>query len=518
MRSYPYDNFYQALQDNAKKFPEKKVVFFEKQTLTNKALLKQIDAFARFLEISDITQGDTVGLILSNGIEFIVSFFAVSKIGAVAVPINNFLKAEEFEYILNDCSAKMLITSSEYGAQTKQLQNSTKIEKTVWCGNVEALDEHNFSYDEIITLHESNEVGGAKVGLEDTACIVYTSGTTGKPKGAMLTYKGIFSNALNGKEIFQINPKDRFLVFLPMFHSFTLSIMIVLPLVTGAAIIVVKSVFPFSNVLKNALLKRATVFLGVPTLYNALVKAKIPWYFMWFNKIRVFISGSAPLSEHVINEFNKKFKNAVLTEGYGLSETSPAVCVNRLDRQKPLSVGLPFDDYEIKVVDEESVEVPTGEVGEIIVKGDCIMKGYLNLPEATAQTIINGWLKTGDLGRFDEDGFLYIVDRKKDLIIAKGLNIYPREIEELLYKYEGVEAAAVIGVKEAQTNDEIVVAYIQPQEKITLEEGAIKQYLKQHLANFKLPKHIYFVNELPKNATGKVLKRVLKEQLNPKNS
>jgi len=514
MRIYPYDNFYQALQDNAKNFPNKKAVFFEKQTLKNKDLLRKIDAFARFLEVSNIVKGDKVGLILSNGIEFIVSFFAITKLGAVAVPINNFLKAEEFEFILNDCGAKMLVASSEYGAQTKHLQGVTSLEKTIWCGDVGSLDEHNFCFDEVTTLHEVNETVGANVGLDDTACIVYTSGTTGKPKGAMLSYRGIFSNALNGKEIFQINPKDRFLVFLPMFHSFTLSIMIVLPLVTGAAIIVVKSVFPFSNVLKNALLKRATVFLGVPTLYNALVKAKIPWYFMWFNNIRVFISGSAPLSEHVINEFNKKFKNAVLTEGYGLSETSPAVCVNRLDCQKPLSVGLPFDDYEIKVVDEEMVEVGTGEVGEIIVKGDCVMQGYLNRPEATAETIINGWLKTGDLGKFDEDGFLYIVDRKKDLIIAKGLNIYPREIEELLYKYEGVEAAAVIGIKEKQTNDETVVAYIQPQEKTTLKESAVKSYLKMHLANFKVPKHIYFVNELPKNATGKVLKRVLKEQIN----
>jgi long-chain acyl-CoA synthetase len=265
--------------------------------------------------------------------------------------------------------------------------------------------------------------------------------------------------------------------------------------------------------MKQTLLKRVTIFLGVPTLYNSLIKAKIPWYFMLFNKIRVFISGSAPLSEQVLNEFGKKFKKATLTEGYGLSECSPAVAVNRLDWQKPLSVGLPLPGYLVKIVNEEMVELPIGEVGEIIVKGDCVMQGYLNRPDATDETIINGWLRTGDLGKIDEDGFIYIVDRKKDLIISKGINIYPREIEEVIYKYNGVDSVAVIGIKDNATNDEEVMAFVQPKEDAKLKEIELKQYLKLHLANFKIPKHIYFVEELPKNATGKVLKRVLKEKV-----
>ena len=233
---------------------------------------------------------------------------------------------------------------------------------------------------------------------------------------------------------------------------------------------------------------------------------------MWFNKVRIFISGSAPLSEQALNEFNAKFKKARLLEGYGLSECSPAVCVNRLDRQKPLSVGLPLPSYEVKIVNDEIVEVKTGEIGEIMVKGDCVMQGYLNHPDATDETIINGWLLTGDLGKKDDEGFIYIVDRKKDLIISKGINIYPREIEEIIYKFDGVDAVAVIGIKD-ETNDEEVLAFIQPKENIQLSESDIRSYLKKHLANFKLPKHIYFVEELPKNATGKVLKRVLKEKV-----
>ena len=348
--------------------------------------------------------------------------------------------------------------------------------------------------------------------LDNIACIVYTSGTTGKPKGAQLSYRNIFSNAIGGAESFQITDKDRFIVFLPMFHSFTLSIMVLLPMYTCSSIVIVRSVFPFAKVLKQTLLKQVTIFLGVPTLYNALLKAKIPWYFMWFNKVRIFISGSAPLSEQSLNEFNAKFKKAKLLEGYGLSECSPAVCVNRLDRQKPLSVGLPLPSYDVKIVNEERLEVKNGTVGEIMVKGDCVMQGYLKHPDANDERIMNGWLLTGDLGKKDDDGFIYIVDRKKDLIISKGINIYPREIEELIYKFEGVDAVAVIGLKD-ETKDEEVIAFIQPKDGISLKENELRAYLKTHLANFKLPKQIYFVEELPKNATGKVLKRVLKEKI-----
>jgi long-chain acyl-CoA synthetase len=290
--------------------------------------------------------------------------------------------------------------------------------------------------------------------------------------------------------------------------------MVLLPIYFGCSIVLVRSVFPFSNILKQTLLKKVTVFLGVPTIYNALLRAKIPWYFMWFNKVRLFISGSAPLSEKSLISFGQKFKRGKLLEGYGLSECSPAVAVNRVEKQKPLSVGKALPSYEIKIVDEEMIELPLGSVGEIIVKGDCAMQGYLNKPDATAETLINGWVRTGDLGRLDDEGFLFIVDRKKDLIISKGINIYPREIEEVLYQLDEIDIAAVIGIRN-EDEDEDVAAFIQYKDDVNKpkSELEIKQYLKKHLANFKIPKHIYFSKELPKNATGKVLKRVLKEQV-----
>ena len=288
--------------------------------------------------------------------------------------------------------------------------------------------------------------------------------------------------------------------------------MVLLPIFASASMVLVKSVFPFSNVLKQTLLKRVTVFLGIPAIYTAIGKAKIPWYFRWFNLIRLFVSGAAPLAKQTIDDFRVKFPRATLVEGYGLSECSPVVAANLYDKQKLLSVGPVLDGYEVKIVNDEMMELPVGQIGEIIIKGDCVMQGYYGMPSITDETIINGWLKTGDLGKVDEEGFIYIVDRKKDLIISKGINIYPREIEEVIYKLEAVEATAVIGVKDVHADEE-VVAFIQVKEGMDLDEKTVREHLKKNLANFKIPKSIYFAEELPRNATGKVLKRVLKEQI-----
>jgi long-chain acyl-CoA synthetase len=234
---------------------------------------------------------------------------------------------------------------------------------------------------------------------------------------------------------------------------------------------------------------------------------------MWFNNIRAFISGAAALQPKTLDAMAKKFKRARLLEGYGLSEASPAVSMNTLKKQKAGSVGTALYGYEIKIVDQELNEVHRGAIGDIIVKGDNVMKGYLNRPTATDETIINGWLLTGDVGYMDDEGFLFIVDRKKDLIISKGINIYPREVEEVIDMFEGVSASAVIGMAD-EKNGEVPVAYVEPEEDVeTLDEADLKKYLREHLANYKIPKQIHVIQALPKNATGKVLKRALKESL-----
>ncbi|NPA82207.1 MAG: fatty acid--CoA ligase [Epsilonproteobacteria bacterium] len=517
MFDYKYNSFYEVLSYHAKEYPSRTAYFIENRKIDFYRLKMKVDTFARFLEFIGVKKGDRVALVVENSLEFVVAFLAAGKLGAVAVPINTFLKEDEIAYILNDCEAKILVSSSKFAKNTQNLMEKTKVEKIVWEGERITLDENNISFKEILSNLESHEMVRYKPNIEDLAVIIYTSGTTGKPKGAMLSYKNIFANIYGVSELMKITPKDRFIVYLPMFHSFTLTVSILMPLFFGSAVVIIRSIMPFSNIIKQTLLKKVTIFTGVPDVYNALSKAKLPWYFHWFNKVKFYVSGAAPLSEETLKRFKKKFRRGKLLEGYGLSEASPVVSVNLPNRQKPLSVGPALPGVEVKIVNEDMVEVARGEIGEIIVKGDNVMMGYLNRPEATVETIINGWLKTGDLGKMDEDGFIYIVDRKKDLIISKGINIYPREIEEVLMKFPNVKAAAVIGVKD-EKGVEVPVAYIEPEENSDIDESKIKRYLKENLANFKVPRNVHIVKELPKNATGKVLKRVLRERLKEERS
>ena len=512
--SYVYENFYRMLEAACLKNAKGVAVFTEEGKTSYEKLKSDVDKTAAYLQSIGVRFGDKVAMIVTNSKEFIISYFAISALGAVSVPINTFLKSEEFAYILNDCGAKYLFASASVSKEIRGIENKTNLKKIIWIGEYTSLNDSNVSFSSALECRIAL-VPSQEPRIDDLAHIIYTSGTTGYPKGAMISYKNLFSNLQGAANAFNIFRKDRFMVFLPMFHSFTLTAMVLLPIFCSCSAILVKSVFPFSNVLKQVLFKRATVFLGVPAIYTAIGKAKIPWYFRWFNRVRLFISGGAPLAEQTITDFKAKFPRAKLIEGYGLSECSPIVSANTLQKQKVASVGLPLNGYLVKAVDDEMVEVPSGEVGELIVKGDCVMQGYLNMPDATDETIVNGWLKTGDLVKIDDEGFIFIVDRKKDLIISKGINIYPREIEEALLKLEAIEAAAVIGVKDRYADEEIV-AFIQFKEDMRIDEKEIRDHLKKHLANFKMPKYIHIEKELPRNATGKVLKRVLKERIKEK--
>jgi len=511
MIKYDYNNFYEVLEKNAEKFPKKTAYFIDDRKINWGRVKKKVDTFARTLEFLGVEKNDKVPVLVGNSLEFIVTVLGIQKIGAVAVPINTFLKEDEIAYIINDVEADLLIASAKFSNNLKNIRQKTGIKKIIWEGEFKNVDSDNISFSEILSNFESHEVSELPK-IDDLAFIIYTSGTTGKPKGAMLSYKNIFSNIYGVNELIKLNHKDRFIAYLPMFHSFTLTVNIMLPMFYGAPVVIIKSIMPFSNIIKQTLLKRVTIFTGVPDVYSALSRAKLPFYFHWFNKVRFYISGAAALPGEVLKKFSKKFKKGKLLEGYGLSETSPVVAVNRPELQKPYSVGPAIPGVEVKIVNEDLMEVPLGEAGEIIVKGDNVMQGYYKREDATASTIINGWLLTGDIGKIDEDGYIYILDRKKDLIISKGVNIYPREIEEVCLKYKGVKECAVVGMKDEQSG-EIPVAFIELEDDVNIKESDVKKYLKSHLANYKVPKHIYFVETLPKNATGKVLKRVLREKI-----
>jgi len=508
---YPYSNFYEFLKEQLKKRRNKTALFADDEKFSYRQVLEKVDKLASFLSDRGIEEGGRVALFLRNSPEFIFTVFAISKIGAIVVPVNTFLKEDELSYILTDSDSKVLVASTVHAEVVKRSNAKVQCAFILWEGNDAVEKEKEFIFDS--AWKSDKETLHVARALEETAVIFYTSGTTGKPKGAMLSNKNLLSNIEQSKKLIHVTYKDRVIVFLPMFHAFTFTVGVLLPLYAGGSIVIIKSLQPFANIFKQTLIRRVTLFFGIPSVYNTLAKAKLPWYFMWFNNIRFFISGAAALQPKTLDAMSKKFKRAKLLEGYGLSETSPVVCVNTPEKQKAGSVGTAAYEYEIKIVDDEMKELPSGEIGDIIVKGDHVMQGYLNRPEATRETIVNGWLLTGDLGYLDGEGFLFIVDRKKDLIISKGFNIYPREIEEVINSFSGIAVSAVIGVND-EGSGEIPVAYIELEEDVEdFNETVLKQYMKERLANYKIPRQIYTIEELPKNATGKVLKRVLKERL-----
>ncbi len=505
---YRFNNFYELIVYQGIKRKNKVALLADDTKITYGSILKNVDNLAVYLKDKGIKEGDKVALFLRNSPEFIYSIFAIAKIGAILVPVNTFLKEEELSYILENSESTFLIASTIYKRVVDSSLASTLCSDILWEG--ETVEDGLQSFNEI---ESNNTVDATKKTLDDIAVLIYTSGTTGKPKGAMLSYRNILSNTESGRRTINVKAKDRAIVFLPMFHSFTFSIGVMLPLYAGGSIVIIKSIQPFSNIFKQTLTKRVTLFFGIPDVYNALSKAKLPWYFMWFNKIRAFISGAAALQPKTLDAMAKKFKRATLLEGYGLSEASPAVCMNTFKKQKVGSVGTALYTYEMKIVDVDMNEVPRGGIGDIIVRGDNVMQGYFNLPEATRETIVNGWLLTGDIGYMDDEGFLFIVDRKKDLIISKGINIYPREIEDVIDGFGGVGMSAVVGIFDEKSG-EVLAAYIELAKDVkNLDVISLKKYMKEHLANYKIPKQIHVIDALPKNATGKILKRVLKDKL-----
>ncbi len=508
----PFSNFYEIVRTHAKKRGGKVALFADEEKIRYRDILAKADMLAAFLSQKGLGKGDRVALFLRNSPEFIYAVFAISKLGAIVVPVNTFLKEDELSYILEDSGSRLLIASAIHQRVVDASRARKLCSSILWEGNPAEIEPEESRFE---TVWEGTwgDAAYANGGLDDTAVIIYTSGTTGRPKGAMLSNRNVLSNAESGRLAINVTSRDRVIIFLPMFHSFTFSVGVILPLYVGASIVIIRSIQPFSNIFKQTLMKRVSIFFGIPDVYNALAKAKLPWYFMWFNRIRAFISGAAALQPKTLDAMAKKFKRATLLEGYGLSEASPAVCINTFEKQKPGSVGRALPGYEIKIVNEEMEELPRGEIGDIITYGDHVMQGYLNRPDATAETIVNGWLLTGDMGYMDEEGFLFIVDRKKDLIISKGINIYPREIEECIDRFPGIKASAVVGIADEKSG-EIPVAYVELDEETeALDEAGLKKHLREHLANFKQPKQIHVIDALPKNATGKILKRVLKEQL-----
>ena len=462
-----------------------------------------------------VKPGDRVGLWLKNCPEFIPSVFGILQAGAVVVPINNFLKADEVNFILGDAGIDVLVTDAELGTHHRALEASRPHLKLFRIEQIEAVAQEvknraaEFAIPEpdVHCPDSKHRYPPAPERAEsDLAMIIYTSGTTGKPKGAMLSHGNLLHNIESCRIVLQTGSADRFAVLLPLFHSYMLTVGLLLPLLIGGSIVLVKSLHPVRNVLQEILQRQATVLPAIPQFYRSMVNAPIPVPL----PLRICVSGSAPLPAQILKEFEARF-HIPLIEGYGLSEASPVVTKNPLDRtRKAGSIGLPIPNVEVSIQDDTGRELGTGETGEVCVRGGNVMLGYWKQPAETAKALRNGWLLTGDIGYRDQEGYFYITDRKKDMILVNGINVYPREVEEVLYHFPGVKEAAVVGVHDSRKGEQ-PVAFVVPNDGVVIDEKALRHFLRRKLADYKIPRKVVLLSALPRNSTGKILKTTLRE-------
>ncbi len=490
------------------RIPNKAALKYQGKNITYQQLYRQVNSLAVNLQqYAHLAKGERVGILLKNCPEYVVAYFACLEIGAVVVPLNTFLTGAELGYIFNDCQIKLLITAETFMPAVKKIQYIYTSTLNIIC--IGKKEPGILSWLEMTKQQPINwpVLPGRK---DDLAVILYTSGTTGMPKGAMLTHDNLIANIHGCAKAIALKDSDCFILFLPMFHAFTFTVCILLPLSIGAKTVILESVMPFHRVLKSLVVDRITVFVSIPLVYKLLLKAKIPaFFFLWILPLRLCVSGGAPLPPEVQSGFERRFRIPLL-EGYGLSEASPVVTINPLsDVRRPGSVGKPLPGVKVAIVDETGREVEANEVGEITVQGPNIMQGYYNAPELTAQTLKGGWLFTGDMGRMNQDGYIYICDRKKDMILVHGMNVYSREVEDVILSHPRVLEVAVIGKKD-EHHGEIPMAFVVPKENMLLSAKDITQYCRTHLASYKVPRQVRFLKALPKTATGKISKKELR--------
>ena len=511
-------NLVEQIRQQAFEQPEKTAYYFMGKGTSYAELEHTVARFASALQDMGIKKGDHVALLLGNTPHFIISLYASMRLGATAIPINPIYTPDEISYIIQNGDVKavialdMLLPLVEMGVKVfPQVEGYIICETTPDIGEkYAALSDAAKGKAKLFThilAGTTTTVEPVEVDKDDTAVILYTSGTTGHPKGAMLTHGNLYSNARDVGNYLKVTDQDRIITTLPVFHVFALTVVVNAPLMSGATILLAPRFSP-AEIFQLAEHYQATVFAGVPTMFNFLYQFEEgdP---KAFSHLRLAISGGASLPVALLHSFEEKF-NVRISEGYGLSEASPVTCFNPLDRERKAgSIGQSIVNVENKVVDVNGEEVPVGEVGELIVRGPNVMKGYYKMPEDTAMAIRDGWLYTGDLAKKDEEDYFYIVDRKKDLIIVGGYNVYPREVEEVLFAHPKVVEAAVVGLPDTDFGEAVHAYVVLKDDSVSVEE--LKDYCTERIVKYKVPKTIEILDELPKNSTGKILRRSLKD-------
>jgi len=491
-------NLPEALARSVAARPDKVALFWDAQEFTFGRLLTLSQHWAFGLrEVFAVKAGDRVGLWLKNRPEFIPAFFGILGANAVVVPINSFLKPSEVGFILNDAGIDVLITDTELGGQSPALQTERSSLRVCL---VEEMATRFDAQTGDSTALECNQ------GQCDLAVIIYTSGTTGRPKGAMLSHGNLLHNVASCRIVLDTLESDRYAVILPLFHSYMLTVGMLLPLIEGAGIVLVKSLQHPQHLLREIYQRQATMIPAIPQFYRTLAHAQLPAKLPF----RLCVSGAAPLPVQVLKDFENRHHIPII-EGYGLSEASPVVTKNPLRGvRKPGSIGLPIPNVEVSIQDERGHQLGPNQTGEVCVRGGNVMMGYWNQPEATATVMRGDWLLTGDIGHRDDEGYFYITDRKKDMLLVNGINVYPREIEEVIHQFPGVKETAVIGIPDARKGEQ-PLAFVAPSEGVQLDPRALGHFVREKLADYKVPRQFRFVAALPRNATGKILKTELRK-------
>ena len=527
----------QYLVDAAKSFPEKTAIHFMGKEMTYKELYQETLSFASYLQQIGIARGDRVAIMLANTPQSVISYFGILMAGGIVVQTNPLYTERELEYQMKDSGAKAIITLDILYPRASKVMPQTNLQHIIVTAIKDYLpfpknlvypfiqkkqygivvnvkhEGNTHLFKEIVKIKRKNLVEYDFDFEEDVALLQYTGGTTGSPKGVMLTHRNLVANAsMCTAWLYKSKPgEESVLGIVPFFHVYGMTIIMILSVMQAYKMIILPK-FDALTTLKTIQKQRPTLFPGAPTIYIGLLNhPDLKKYDL--SSIDSCLSGSAPLPIEVQEEF-EAVTGGKLVEGYGLTESSPVTHSNFLwDRERVKgSIGVPWPNTEVRIVSMDTGELmPVGEIGEIIIKGPQVMKGYWNRPEATEETIQDGWLYTGDLGYMDDKGYFYVVDRKKDMIIAGGYNIYPREIEEVLYEHPDVLEAVAAGIPDPYRG-ETVKAYVVLKEGAHITSDDLNQYARKYLAAYKAPRLYEFREELPKTAVGKILRRTLVEE------